>query len=243
MKHLNLFTTALLLFVCQTTFAQYDHDYDEYGNPIYRSNQYQYDSFSDDLDEGWGSVYVEYSPMQLISSAKGVDNRTFHAGTFGVSFDIPLGESPICLEAAIEATGAWFTKRYPDGIKYGMDLYYSKIPINLAFRLNISEGFTIVPFGGAYIKWNIYGEEREKDKYGNTETWRLFDDDYTYDDDYNRFQFGYQAGVKLIIAKCVTIGASWKADLNNFCKYYDNYTRTEETEKFRGVAFTLGYSF
>jgi hypothetical protein len=243
MRHLNIFTTALLLFVCQTTFAQYDHDYDEYGNPIYIGNQYQYNSYSDDLEEGWGNVYIEYSPMQRVSSAKGVDKRTFHAATFGVNYNFQLGYSPVYLGASFEATGAWFTKRYSGGTKYSVDLYYSKIPINLSFRFNISDGFAIAPYGGAYIKWNIYGEEREKDKYGNTETWRLFDDEYTYDNDYNRFQFGYQAGVKLIIANCVTIGASWQADLTNFCKYYDSYSKKEEREKFRGFAFSLGYGF
>ena len=245
MRHLSIFTTALLLFAWQTTYAQYDHDYDEYGNPINigNGNQYQYNSYDNDLEEGWGNVYLEYSPMQLVSSAKGVDKKTYHTATFGVSYDFPLGESPICLEAAIETTGAWFTKRYSGGTKYSMDLYYSKIPINLAFRLNISDGFAIVPYGGAYIKWNIYGEEREKDSNGYTHTYRLFDDDYTYDDDYNRFQFGYQAGVKLLIANCFSIGAAWEADLTNFCKYYDNYSKTEETEKFQGFAFSLGYSF
>ena len=243
MKQVNYLLAAILLFVCQTAAAQYDNEYDEYGNPVYRGNQPSYNSYSsygDDLEDGWGTVYLKYSPMQLISSKRGVDDKTYHAATFGVSYDFQIGDSPVYFEAAYEFTGAWFSKRYPGGDKYSMDLYYSKIPLNVAFRLNLSDQFAIIPYGGINIKWNIYGEERETDATGRKYTWKLFDDDRTYDDDYRRFQFGYQAGVKLLIATAVTVGVSWEADLTNFCKYYDN---KEYTEKFQGIAFTLGYSF
>jgi hypothetical protein len=243
MKYFNILTAAALLFVCQTASAQYDYDYDEYGNPRYIGNQRHYSSYNDDLENGWGSVYLKYAPMQLTSSAKGVDDRTFHSATLGVSYAFRLGYSPAYIEAGYEITGAWFSKRYPGGTKYNMDIYYSKIPVNLAFRFNLSDGFAIIPYGGVNIKWNIYGEEREKDEYGYSQKWRLFDDDYTYDDDYKRFQFGYQAGLKLLIANCFSIGASWEADLTNFCRYYDGYDRREETEKFRGVSFQLAYCF
>ena len=241
MKKFKPFLTGVMLCICSTAIAQYDYEYDEYGQPVY--NHAQYNSYSDDDEEGWGTFYVEYSPMQMVSSAKDVDNRTYHSATLGVSYAFQLGyNSPAYLEGAFETTGAWFSKRFNDGIKYNMDIYYSKILLNLAFRLNLADGFAIVPFGGVNLKYNIYGEEREKDGYG-TDTWRLFDDDYTYDDDYKRFQFGYQAGLKLIIGNCFSIGASWKADLTPFCKYYDSYTKKEETEKFSGFSFSLGYSF
>lgn len=243
MKHTNIIIAAMLLIVCQTASAQYDYDYDEYGNPRYARSQYRYNNYSNDFEDGWCSTYLKYSPLQLTSSAKGVDNKTFHSVTFGVSYDYQLSDSPFYVDAAFETTGAWFSKRYSGGTKYSMDIYYSKIPINLAFRLNITEGFAIVPYGGANIKWNIYGEEREKDEFGYTQKWRLFDDDYTYDDDYNRFQLGYQAGVKLLIGNSFSIGASWEADLTNFCKYYDRNTNWEETEKFQGISIQLAYCF
>ena len=233
----QLLAIAILSTISLTASAQYYED-------GYYSTEYESKShYSSNFEEGWGTFYVEYSPMQLVSSAKDVDNRTYHSASIGVSYAFQLGyNSPAYLEGAFETTGAWFSKRFNDGIKYNMDIYYSKILLNLAFRLNLADGFAIVPFGGVNLKYNIYGEEREKDGYG-TDTWRLFDDDYTYDDDYKRFQFGYQAGLKLIIGNCFSIGASWKADLTPFCKYYDSYTKKEETEKFSGFSFSLGYSF
>lgn len=243
MKQISSIIAALLLFVCHTASAQYDYEYDEYGNPVYTRNQYSYNNYSNDLEEGWCSVYLKYAPMQLTSTAKGVDAKTFHSVTFGVSYDYQLGDSPAYLEGAYEASGAWFSKRYSDGVKYSMDLYYCKIPLNLAFRLNLSDAFAIVPYGGLNIKWNIYGEEREKDSQGYSQKWKLFDDGKTYDDDYDRFQFGYQAGIKLIIGNVFSIGASWEADLTNFCKYYNSNTQKEEKEKFKSFVFQLAYCF
>ena len=124
-----------------------------------------------------------------------------------------------------------------------MDVYHSKIPVDVVFRWNFSENFAIAPYAGMYLRYNIYGEEREKDSYGNTQTWELFNSEYTNDDDYNRFQFGYQAGLRLIIGGCISIGAAWKQDLSSFCTYYDDYTRKEEKEKFQGFTFSLAYCF
>lgn len=100
MKHFSVITAAMLLFVCQTASAQYDYEYDQYGNPQYRESQHHYSSFNDDLEDGWCSVYLKYSPLQLTSSAKGVDDRTFHSATFGVSYDFQLGDSPVYLGGA-----------------------------------------------------------------------------------------------------------------------------------------------
>lgn len=230
---------ALLITVSNTAKAQYDDGY--YTTTYYESSSRTH--YYSDYEEGWGNIYVEYSPLQLTSTAKGVDNKHFNTATIGFGFDYPLGGSPVCIEGAFETSGTWYSKRYDDGEKYSMDLYFSKIPVNIALRLDIDENFAIVPFGGAYVKWNIYGEEREKDIYGDTHTWKLFEDNHTYDDDYNRFQFGYQAGVRFIIGKCFSIGASWKADITPLCKFYDSNTKKEEKELFKGFAFQLAYCF
>lgn len=93
------------------------------------------------------------------------------------------------------------------------------------------------------MKWNIYGQEKYTDVSGRSETWDIFNGNKMFDDDYNRFQLGYQAGLKLVIANSISIGAAWKADITPFCSYYDEGTRQEEKERFRGLAFTLGYVF
>lgn len=243
MKQINILFTAILLYVCNSAFAQYDYGYDQYGNPVYSYHPASYGSYNSDYENGWGTFYAEYSPMQMTSTAKGVDNKTFHTATIGFSYNFQLGTSPLYLEPAFEVSGSWFSRRYKDGVKYSMNVYYTKIPLNLAVRLNVAEGFAIVPFGGVNVKYNIVGEEREKDADGYTNSWNLFKNNYTYDNDYKRFQAGYQAGVKFIIGNCFSIGAAWKADFTPFCKYYDGDTQKEEKEKFQGFSFSLAYCF
>ena len=243
MKKSIFLLTAVLLCTCNSMLAQYDPEYDRHGYPSYSYRPDRYGSYNSDYEDGWGTFYAEYSPMQMVSTAKGVDNKTFHTATIGISYNIHLGASPVYLEPAFEVAGSWFSRRYNDGVKYSMNVYYSKIPLNLAIRLNIAEGFAIVPFGGVNVKYNFSGEEREKDANGYTQSWRLFKDNHTYDSDYKRFQAGYQAGVKFIIGNCFSIGASWKADFTPFCKYYDSGTKKEEKEKFQGFAFSLAYCF
>lgn len=245
MKTFKYFLLVALLPVCNSAFAQYDNE--GYYHPEYEpQSQARYtdyhQTYYEDYTEDWGDFYLEYSPMQLVSTAKGVDNKLFHTATIGYSYLFQLGNTPLYLDAGLEASGSWFSKRYDGGEKYSMSVFYSKIPLNLVFRWNISENFAIAPFGGLFVKYNVYGEEREKYN-GETYTWKLFDEEYTNDDDYNRFQFGYQAGLKLIIGGCVSIGASWKADISSFCTYYDEWTNKEEKERFQGFAFHLGYCF
>jgi hypothetical protein len=246
MKTFKYFLLVALLPVCNSAFAQYDNE--GYYHPEYEpQSQARYtdyhQTYYEDYTEDWGIFYLEYSPLQLVSTARGVDNKLFHTATIGYSYVFQLGDSPVYLDAGLETSGSWFSKRYNDGTKYSMDVYHSKIPVDVVFRWNFSENFAIAPYAGMYLRYNIYGEEREKDSYGNTQTWELFNSEYTNDDDYNRFQFGYQAGLRLIIGGCISIGAAWKQDLSSFCTYYDDYTRKEEKEKFQGFTFSLAYCF
>lgn len=240
MKTIRFITAALMAMICSTASAQY---YDEYGN--WRESRYTSNAHNsyNDYEEGWCTFYGGYAPMKLTTTVNHADSRLFHTATVGFGYNFQLGYSPVYLATNFEASGAWFSERYSNGDKYNFNLYYSKIPINIAFRFDLAPEFAIVPFGGCFVKWNIYAEEVDRDKYGNWDKWVIFDGDYTYDYDYNRFQFGYQAGLKLIAGGCLSLSAAWTADLTSFCKYYDKDTRRDEKEKFQGVLFTVGYEF
>lgn len=234
MKKIRILSVAIMAVICSTASAQY---YDEYGNwreTRYTSNSHGYD---DEFEEGWCNFYAEYAPLNMVTTAKGGEDRLYHTGTIGFSYNYPIA-TVASVELGFETSGSWFSERLSNGVKSSLSFYHSKVPLNLAFVLPVADGLWIVPFGGINVKWNIYGEER----LGN-ETWEIFNDDYMYDDDYNRFQFGYQAGVKLVIANCISLGASWKADITPFCTYYDDYSRKEEKERFKGFSFSVGYCF
>lgn len=248
MKIIRPIAVSLLLIICQTSFAQYDGDgyyhpeYDTQG-PTTRYSSYHQTTYIDEYEEGWCNFYAEYSPLKLTTTAHGAEDRLFHTATIGFSYNYILGSSPATIELGFEASGSWFSERFNNGDKSSLSFYFGKIPLNIGLRFPVAEGFWIVPYGGINVKWNIYGEERLKYTDGTTETWEIFNGDRMHDDDYNRFQLGYQGGVKLVIANCFSIGVAWKADITPFCSYYDNGTRKEEKERFRGLAFTLGYIF
>lgn len=247
MKTIRLTAVAFLLTICQASFAQYDGD--GYYHPEYetqgptRYTSYHQTTYYDDYEEGWCNFYGEYSPLKLVTTAHGAEDRLYHTATIGFSYNYVLGESPATIELGFEASGSWFSERFDGGAKSSLSFYSAKIPLNIALRFPVAEGFWIVPYGGINVKWNIYGQEKYTDVSGRSETWDIFNGNKMFDDDYNRFQLGYQAGLKLVIANSISIGAAWKADITPFCSYYDEGTRQEEKERFRGLAFTLGYVF
>ena len=248
MKTIRLTAVAFLLTMCQASFAQYDGDgyyhpkYDT-QRPTTRYSSYHSTTYIDDYEDGWCNFYAEYSPLKLMTTAPGAEDRLYHTGTIGFSYNYAIDGSPLTIEAGFEASGSWFSERDRSGLKTSLSFYSGKIPLNIGLRFPVAEGFCIVPYGGINVKWNVYGEERQTDSDGYSRTWKIFSGDYMYDNDYNRFQFGYQAGLKLLIANCFSIGAAWKADITPFCTYFNHDSDKEEKERFRGFAFTLGYIF
>ncbi len=232
MKKAKLFAAALLLTVCNSVFAQYDdYYYDSYHTTTVRSTSY-------DFEEGLGNIHLTYSPLQLTTDYKGVDNLNFNAFTLGYSYTMALG-GPACLEFGFDTTGAYYSEKYNDdgkGVKHTYEFYYSKVPISLALFLSPNENFAFIPYAGFHGKVNISGKETYEDSYG-TERIDLFDKDDIGNDHFKRFQLGYQAGFKFLFFSALSIGASYEGDLTPV------YSDHVETQKFRGFHFTLGYNF
>lgn len=248
MKINRLIAVVFLLTMCQASFAQYDgdgyyhHEYDS-QRPSSRYTSYHSTTYVDDYEVGWCNFYGEYSPLKNYTTAPGEDDLLFHTATIGFSYNYVIDNTPITTEVGFEASGSWFSERYNDGSKTNLNFYSGKIPLNLGVRFPVAEGFWIVPYGGINVKWNVYGEERKTDAHGNQRTWKIFSESNMYDSDYNRWQLGYQAGLKFVIGNCVSIGAAWKADITSFSTYWDKKNDEEVKERFRGLAFTLGYIF
>lgn len=237
MKKMKIMAVALLLTVCNTTFAQYD----DYG--YYQERRTTHSSYSSDIDyeDGWSNFYAEYNNQQLVTDHKGVDNMTFHGFTIGYSYNYLFGGSPVGIEGGFEASGAYFSEKYENSNlnvmeRHSVDIYYSKLLANLIFKLDVADGFSIIPFGGFNAKINISAEERYKNSQERI-VYNLFDDRDMFDEGYNRFQAGYQAGVKLLFQDTFYLGGTYKADLTPF------YSDAHEKQRFRGFAITLGISF
>ena len=238
MKTIRSVFVAMLLMVSTSVCAQYDGDYYS-SQPVYQSyesTRYRYDV------SNWGDFYLEYSPMRLTTNEKGYDDLSFKGFTIGFSYAFMLGYSPVFLEAGFEASGSYFKETYYDDdwdekVRHNYDFYYSKIPINVGLRFNLSDNFAIAPFGGVHATINISAKERYKGEYSGSESYDLFDEDYKYDDGYKRFQLGFQGGLRLILFNTISIRATYKGDLTPL------YSDFGVKQKFHGFSFGLGYCF
>ena len=240
---------AVLLLACNAAFAQYEDEY-YYNQRPYQS--YERSSYGYDYDN-WGTVYFEYSPMKLVLSedhGNGNEKLSFNGFTIGFNYAFRLGYSPAFIETGFETTGTYFSETYnevyqkddyhnhygsSEKVKHSYDIYFSKIPVNIGLRFDVSDAFAIVPYAGLHLTINIAAEERFKNNYGDSEKYSLFDEDYMGDDAYKRFQVGYQGGLKFILFNTVSIGASYKGDLTPL------YSEFGVKEKFRGLSFHIGY--
>ncbi len=93
--------------------------------------------------------------------------------------------------------------------------------------------------GTAYAQYDDYDYYHNQSSYSSSSyhSYSGYDEEDMGDDDYNRFQIGYQAGLKLLFGQCFSIGAAYKGDLTPF------YSDGDISERFRGVAFQIGYCF
>ena len=237
MKKIEPVLVVMLLMISTSVCAQYDGDYYN-SHPVYQSyesTRYNYDV------SNWGEFYAEYAPVKLTTNEKGSDDLSFKGFTIGFSYAFILGSGPVFLETGIEASGSYFKETYYDEwdekVRHNYDFYYSKVPINVGLRFNVSENFAIVPFGGVHATVNLSAKERYKGEHTGSESYNLFDEDYKYDDGYKRFQLGFQGGLRLILFNTISIRATYKGDLTPL------YSDFGVKQKFRGFSFGLGYCF
>lgn len=236
MNYLKILTICLLLSVCHVVYAQYDDEY------YYRQGNYgEYYSRSSSSSlfgsyDSWSTFYIEYSPVKLKSTDSHGKSTNLHGFTFGYSYAMNLGGSPVFLEMGAEATGAFsfsiHDSYYEDyygnyGEDHSLAIYSTRIPVNLLFRWNLNDYFALIPYGGINARLNISAQDHY-DGYGS---YSSYDIDL-FDGSLNRFQMGFQAGLKMMIGNVVSIGAGYKGDLTG-----------SKHDKLNGLTIQLGYCF
>ena len=223
MKHLRMLAVSAIVAFSTTAMAQVT-----YGN------DYQYSPTSSSIygsdDESFGLFYAQYSPSQLHSSYKGYSHNTsFNVASLGYSYYISLGDMPLYVAPGIAAQ--WMFKSTKEGsVEYKTNIVAAKIPVNLMYSIQVSDGFRIEPYAGIYGRINIWGEAKETYE-GKSEKWNLFSSDEG--EAYKRFQFGWNAGVNFRITNAFTIGGG----------YYMDLTKIAEHTNFQGFDITLGVNF
>lgn len=112
------------------------------------------------------------------------------------------------------------------------------IPVNIAYRIEIPNyKIALFPFAGVNTRVNmLWGSGRASPKS------YYFDDYFTKDNHYKRFQWGYQLGANLEINN-VVFGIQRVTDLNNFYNEKTDNDFAESIAKLRQTIISFGVRF
>lgn len=140
---------------------------------------------------------------------------------FGLSNNIP-----IFLEVGVGMgyNNGWKTY-YDDGTwkeKLGLNNFWIKVPINVSYKVNLTDKISLLPYTGINFKINAMADLKEKeyrngDEY-DSDSWSLFDEDMGG----KRFQMGWQIGLGVNISK-LYVGVQYGLDFMPIADYGDGY--------------------
>ena len=131
------------------------------------------------------------------------------------------------------------------------------VPVNFAYRVNVADAFSIQPFVGVNMKFNLVGkvkytetEDGESESYdvgfftkekfeGEEQPYYFGKDD---DNKAKRFQLGLNVGCGFNIAKRLYVGYTFQPDLVKYAECYGGDNKTYKV-KTRSNVITLGFNF
>ena len=194
------------------------------NNPYSRTNTNTAES------QSYGTFFIEYNPTTMSSDISGVKNRIYQGVTIGFNYFVPFAGS-LGFDAGLK--GQYFFRNKKEGsVEYKDNMFSGTVPVDLVYDWQITDGFAIAPYAGVYGRFNFTAKEKEE--YGGTRTTiDVFKKDQMGDNTWNRFQFGWQAGVNLRISEMMTIGGGYWMDLNELTDHL----------KLHGFNITLGTNF
>ncbi len=176
--------------------------------------------------DGYNRVYVGYNGVKAKIDWPGVDDLKYPGFSVGYLRGIGLTDKvPLYLEVG----GELVYNRYKEDVAYddGYDEYAAdyketmfalKIPVSLAYRLNINDNFSITPRFGFDFRLNLTGKAKIEAG-GESFDWGLFDDDEMLEyhpfaeEGYKRFQAGWHIGVGFDY-KAIHLGVDYGTSFN-----------------------------
>ena len=236
MKKFKLFVLAAFLGLATSASAQFVNSGSSNSSASSTSSSFDFTSVKTD---GWSRIYVSYLPSKMKLDYDDADDmkfKGFQVGWlkgFGLTQRLPL---------YMEAGAAIQYRSYKDEES---DSYYDfsqkcnllslNIPVNLLYRFNIKDDFSISPYFGLDFRINLLGKIKYEETYdGDTDSWdvNLFDDDDMDNEAWKRFQAGWHIGVGFDY-RIIHIAVEYGTDFNEIA----------EKSKFATTAITLGLNF
>lgn len=236
MKKFKLFVLAAFLGLATSASAQFVNSGSSSSSASSTSSSFDFTSVKTD---GWSRIYVSYLPSKMKLDYDDADDmkfKGFQVGWlkgFGLTQRLPL---------YMEAGAAIQYRSYKDEES---DSYYDfsqkcnllslNIPVNLLYRFNITDDFSVSPYLGLDFRINLLGKIKYEETYdGDTDSWdgNLFDDDDMDNEAWKRFQAGWHIGVG-VDYRIIHIAVEYGTDFNEIA----------EKSKFATTAITLGLNF
>lgn len=193
--------------------------------------------------DGWSRIYVSYLPSKMKFDFDGADDIKFKGFQVGWLKGFGLTQRlPLYMEAGAAIQYRSYKEEESDSYG-GYEVSYSdkytmlslNIPINLLYRFNITDDFSVSPYFGFDFRVNLLGKNKYEETY-DSETdsydWNLFDDDDMDNEAWKRFQAGWHIGVGLDY-RAIHFGVEYGTDFNEIA----------EKSKFATTSVTLGFNF
>lgn len=239
MKKFKLFVLLAFMGLATSASAQFVNSGSSSSSTSSKSS---FDATSVKTD-GWSRIYVSYTPSKMKFDYDDADDVKFKGFTVGWLRGFGLTQNlPLYMEAG--AGIQYRTYKDEDSESYsGYEYSYSdkytmwslNIPVNLLYRFNVTDDFSISPYFGLDFRVNLLGKNKsEVTMYDETdsEDWNLFDDDDMDGDPWGRFQAGWHIGVGLDY-RAIHFGVEYGTDFNEIA----------EKSKFATTSVTLGLNF
>lgn len=211
---------------------------------------------------GWNRFYASYNPSKITVDEKNADDLDLKGFTVGYMRGFSLTRQfPLYMEVGVafqyrnykydedvdnlpsafgddddlNVTGA-------DDIEWKYVMMSLNIPVNLLYRFNFTDDFSLSPYFGFDFRFNVSGKQKwswtakddDYDDVDESSSLDLFDKKDMGDKDYtwNRFQAGWHIGVGLDY-KALHIGVEYGKDFNEIIK----------KSKLSTTSITLGVNF
>ena len=212
MKNFKLFLAACLLGLATAANAQFS---DSSAASVSENN------------DAWDGIRVSYN-LFAVEDDSNIDYDKIGAFEIGYVKAFSISSTmPLFLETGASLLWAKGDVFDDQGLKLSMDMMSINIPVNLAYKFDIKEGMSFVPYAGLFLRYNLSGEI-EASQYGNKVTSDMFDED---EGDGDRIQYGLQIGARLDFNK-FNVGVSYGFDINEIM----DDTKTNK------IAFTVGFA-
>lgn len=226
MKAIKLSLLLAFAMLATTASAQFVNS----GNNAATTQQMGGSSSSFDLTSvktsGWFGIFVSYNPSKLSYDIDGVDDIDFKGFTVGLMRGFSLTKkAPLYLEAGFAFQYRTYKEEDSESSEYyswssenKTTMMSFNIPVNLLYRFNITDAFSISPYFGLDFRLNLVAKQSyEITLNGESESGDLdMFDENDVDNTWGLFQAGWHIGIAFDY-NALHIGVDYGTDFNEIC--------------------------